>query len=132
MLLVKDGNALADGLVVIDLGDTRDEIANVELLLKFEVKNLSVMEKFDIDVGFVGLDLIVDAIEISELVSRHGVAKSLFLIRNQMVTVVTAAHGALLNDTILVLKHPSLGRAELAIELIAVGAVELDVLKVKL
>ena len=132
MLLVKDGNALADGLVIIDLGDTRDEIANVELLLKFEVKNLSVVEKFDIDVGFVGLDLIVDAIEISELVSRHGVAKSLLLISNKMVAVVAAAHGALFNDTILVLKHPSLGRAELAIELIAVGAVELDVLKVKL
>lgn len=53
MLLVKNSHTLADGLVIFNMLNALDEVANIELFLKLEMENCSLIFKFDIEVGAV-------------------------------------------------------------------------------
>ena len=56
VLLVQHGDALADRLIVVDVLDALDEVADVELFLQLKMKDGSLVQKFHIDVRTILFD----------------------------------------------------------------------------
>ena len=56
VLLVQHGDALADRLVVGDVQNRLDEVADVELFLQLKMKDGSLVQKFHIDVRTILFD----------------------------------------------------------------------------
>ena len=127
VLLVQHGDALADGLVVFDVLDALDKVADVELFLELKVKDGSIVQKFHIDVRAVLFDLVVDAVKCTEFIRRHSVMQIILSVLDRLEHGITSANGALRDIAILVLVDPGLGGAELAPELVGVFTVELDI-----
>ena len=109
MLLVKHGDALADRLVVVDVQNRLDEVADVELFLQLKMEDGSRVQKFHVDIRTILFDLIVDAVKCSELVRCHSVLQIILGILNIFEHSITAANWAFRDLTILVLEDPSLG-----------------------
>ena len=108
VLLVQHGDALADRLVVGDVQNRLDEVADVELFLQLKMENGSLVQKFNINVRTILFDLVVDAVKCSELVGCHGVLQIILGILNILENSVTAANGTFRDITIFVLEDPSL------------------------
>lgn len=109
VLLVKHGDALADRLVVVNVQNRLDEVADVELFLQLKMEDGSRVQKFHVDIRTILFDLIVDAVKCSKLVSCHSVLQIILGILNIFKHSITAANWAFRDLTILVLEDPSLG-----------------------
>ena len=82
VLLVEHGDALADRLVIIDVKNRLDEVADIELFLQLKMKDGSLVQKFYINIRAILFDLIVDAVKCSEVVRRHSVLQIILGILN--------------------------------------------------
>jgi hypothetical protein len=60
--LIEHLHALADRLVVVDVGHTLNEVLDIKLFLQFEMQDLGLVEQLHIDVGLGGLDLREDLV----------------------------------------------------------------------
>ena len=109
VLLVKHGDALANSLVVFDVLDALDKVADIELFLELEVKDGSIVQKFHIDVRAVLFDLVVDAVKCTEFIRRHSVMQIILSVLDRLEHGITTANGAFRDLTILVFEDPSLG-----------------------
>ena len=108
-LLVQDSDALADRLVIIDVKNRLDEVADIELFLQLKMKDGSLVQKFYINIRAILFDLIVDAVKCSEVVRRHSVLQIILGILNIFEHCIAAANWAFRDLTIFVLEDPSLG-----------------------
>ena len=109
VLLVEHGDALADRLVIIDVKNRLDEVADIELFLQLKMKDGSLVQKFYINIRAILFDLIVDAVKCSEVVRRHSVLQIILGILNIFEHCIAAANWAFRDLTIFVLEDPSLG-----------------------
>lgn len=131
ILLVEHSDTLADRLIIIHVLYTLNKVPNVQLLVKFEVEHGRFIQKLDIAISLVLRDLLVHFVKRGEFICCHGVAQGCLRCINVAQAVVATADGALRVATVLVFEDPSLGRTELAIELVAVFAVVLDISEIK-
>ena len=96
------------------------------------MEHLGLVEQLHFDVRLVVLDLREDRVERLEIIRSHGVAKAALSLLDFVAAVIVSADRSLRNQAVLVLEHPVLRGAELAVEITARLAVELDVSEVKL
>ena len=114
------------------MGYARDESTYVLLFVQLQVQFFGLIEKLNVDVRLVLFNLLVDAIEGSEVVGGHRFAQAVLGINDRSEAVITATDWALLNISIFVFENPGSRRAQLAVEVATVLAEELDVTEIKL
>lgn len=132
VLLIKNFDALADSLVVVDMSQARNVLLDVELLLKFQVHHLRKVVKPHVDVSARLLDRFKYTVYSAKIVGIDSRAQVTFSASNRIEAVIATADGALGVLSAPALEDPSSGRAKLAVELVTVFAIVLHVFEIEL
>jgi hypothetical protein len=130
--IVKQLDTLENGLVVVDMLHTSDELSDLKFSLKSLVKHFCVVFQLDVDVNFIIKDLFLDLVYYLEVGCVHRLLQSGFTVLNFLQARFTAADSFLRDlagDTFEDLVPDAIFLAE---ETIAVRAEELCVLECEL
>ena len=131
-LLVEDSDAFANGLVIFDVGDTVDEVSDVELFFKLQVLHLGFVEQHHVNVSSRVFNPHEYFVKFVEFICRHCISEVLLRLEDDFSVIVASADGSFGQLTLRCLVNPGFRGAQLAIEVAAVLAVELHVSEIKL
>lgn len=128
----QDLHALADSLVVVNMLNAVDEIANIKLFLEPKMQPLSLVLELDIDIDLTLQDCMKHCINSREIARLHCLSQLRLAIYNHLVALFAPADHLFLRLAFHVFKDPVPQTAALAEELVAFLAIVLRILEGKL
>jgi len=114
------------------MGDTVDEVSDVELFFKLQVLHLGFVEEHHVNVSSRVFNPHKYFVKFVEFICRHCISEVLLRLEDDFSVIVASADGSFGQLTLSCLVHPRLRGAQLAIEVATVLAVELHVSEIKL
>ena len=130
-LLEKDVGRLPNGLVVVNMAEGGDEIADVELLFKLNVEGFRFRKQHHIDVHFLLADFGENFVYVVEVVGVDGCLQFGLVLLNECSTSVATADKTLLVLAGFRFVDPVPARAQFAKEALARLTEVPDVFKVE-